>query len=60
VITPGSYLDFVEHVMPELQQRGVSRRGYEPGTLREKLFGSTSRLPDNHPAAKFRRPPVRR
>jgi long-chain alkane monooxygenase len=60
VITPGSYLDFVEHVIPELQRRGVCQLGYEPGTLREKLFGSTSRLPDNHPAAKFRRPSVKR
>ena len=55
VITPGSYVDFVEYVVPELQRRGVYRTEYEPGTLRDKLFGRGSRLPGTHPAARHRR-----
>jgi len=58
VITPGSYADFAEHVVPELQRRGVYRTAYEPGTLREKLFGRGPRLPATHPAARYRRSPV--
>ena len=42
----------------ELQRRGVYRTAYEPGTLREKLFGRGPRLPDTHRAARFRRLPV--
>lgn len=42
------------NVVPELQRRGVYRTGYEPGTLREKLFGRGSRLPATHPGARFR------
>ena len=59
VITPGSYVDFAEHVVPELQRRGVYRTAYEPGTLRHKLFGRGARLPNSHPAARFRRSPIR-
>ena len=58
VITPGSYADFAEHVVPELQRRGVYRTAYEPGTLREKLFGRGRRLPDSHRAAAYRRSSV--
>jgi FMN-dependent oxidoreductase (nitrilotriacetate monooxygenase family) len=58
VITPASYADFAEYVVPELQRRGVYRTAYEPGTLREKLFGRGPRLPDTHRAARFRRLPV--
>jgi long-chain alkane monooxygenase len=58
VITPGSYADFAEHVVPELQRRSVYRTAYEPGTLRHKLFGRGARLPDTHPAADHRRAAV--
>jgi hypothetical protein len=53
-VTPESFSDFVELVVPELQRRGVYKRDYAPGTLREKLYGRGSRLPQNHPAARFR------
>jgi FMN-dependent oxidoreductase (nitrilotriacetate monooxygenase family) len=36
---PGSVDDFVDRVVPELQQRGVFRKSYAEGTLREKTFG---------------------
>ncbi|HVN91443.1 MAG TPA: LLM class flavin-dependent oxidoreductase [Candidatus Binataceae bacterium] len=56
-VTPESFSDFVELVVPELQRRGIYKREYRPGTLREKLYGSgRSRLPRNHPAAAFRWP----
>jgi long-chain alkane monooxygenase len=54
VITPGTYADFIEHVVPELQRRGVYRTAYETGTLREKLFGRGPRLPAAHPGSRFR------
>ena len=34
---PGSYADFVEHVVPELQRRGLFRNDYSGKTLRENL-----------------------
>ncbi|MDQ1124637.1 LLM class flavin-dependent oxidoreductase [Microbacterium trichothecenolyticum] len=52
---PGSYRDFVEHVIPVLQERGLAQREYAPGTLRERLFpGSGGRLAERHPAAQYR------
>jgi FMN-dependent oxidoreductase (nitrilotriacetate monooxygenase family) len=51
---PGSYVEFVEQVVPVLQQRGLAQREYTPGTLRHKLFGAGDRLPDRHPAASYR------
>jgi len=34
---PGGLDDFVDHVVPELQRRGLFRRDYEGTTLRENL-----------------------
>jgi hypothetical protein len=43
-------------VVPELQRRGAYKREYEPGTLREKLFGpGHARLSPPHSAATHRR-----
>lgn len=53
VTRPGSYAEFVEHVTPVLQQRGLQRSEYEPGTLRHKLFGH-DQLPDTHPGTRYR------
>jgi long-chain alkane monooxygenase len=55
VITPGSFSDFIEHVVPELQRRGVYKTSYEQGTLRHKLFGRGARLPESHRGARYRR-----
>lgn len=55
VITPGSFVDFVEHVVPELQRRGAYKTSYSEGTLRHKLFGRGPRLPETHRAAGYRR-----
>jgi FMN-dependent oxidoreductase (nitrilotriacetate monooxygenase family) len=54
-VTPETFKDFVDLVVPELQRRKVYKTEYAPGTLREKLYGSgCTRLPNEHPAAKFR------
>ena len=53
-VTPESYADFIELVVPELQDRGAYKTRYAEGTLREKLFGTGPRLPDSHPAAAWR------
>ena len=34
---PGSYADFVKHVVPELQRRGLFHKDYAGKTLRENL-----------------------
>jgi alkanesulfonate monooxygenase len=55
ILTPESFSDFVELVVPELQRRGVYKLDYSAGTLREKLYGAgRSRLPQSHPAATYR------
>jgi FMN-dependent oxidoreductase (nitrilotriacetate monooxygenase family) len=54
-VTPESFEDFVDLVVPELQRRGIYKRDYRPGTLREKLFGpGRARLAPPHPAARYR------
>ncbi len=50
---PGSYTEFIEHVMPELRRRGLAKEAYTPGSLRRKIFGH-DRLPPTHPAAAYR------
>jgi hypothetical protein len=34
---PGSYADFVRHIVPELQRRGLFHKEYAGKTLRENL-----------------------
>ncbi len=54
-VTPESFEDFVDLVVPELTRRGIYKRDYRPGTLREKLFGEgRARLAPPHPAARYR------
>jgi long-chain alkane monooxygenase len=48
------YEEFVDHVAPVLQERGLMQREYAEGTLRHKLFGRGGRLPERHPAARYR------
>jgi hypothetical protein len=49
---PGSYEEFVDHVTPVLQDRGLAQREYAPGTTRAK-FGSNL-VSERHPAAQYR------
>jgi long-chain alkane monooxygenase len=60
-VSPESYRDFVELVVPVLQARGLFRDRYDPAetTLRERLFGpGRAKLPGTHPAAAYRRAPA--
>jgi long-chain alkane monooxygenase len=47
--TPGSFVEFIDGVVPVLQDRGLAQREYAPGTLRSKLSGGGARLNDRHP-----------
>jgi hypothetical protein len=53
-ITPGSFADFVDHVVPVLTERGAYQSSYAPGSLRNKLLGNGDRLPDEHRGARYR------
>lgn len=53
ILNPQSYRDFIDLVVPELQQRGRYKTAYQPGSLRHKIF-QQDRLPDRHPAARWR------
>lgn len=56
MVTPGSFVDFIEGVVPVLQRRGLMQSEYREGTLREKLIGpGHARLREPHPAARYRR-----
>jgi long-chain alkane monooxygenase len=54
-LSPGTFVDFIDLVVPELQRRGRYRTSYVPGeTLRERLFGSGHARPlADHPASTF-------
>lgn len=53
-ITPGTFEDIVEFVVPELRKRGAYPEQYEPGTFRHKLHGNGDRLPADHKGTKYR------
>jgi len=54
-ITPGTFEDLVEFIVPELQRRGRVRTSYEGDTLRENLLDGTSPYAAaDHPAARYR------
>jgi long-chain alkane monooxygenase len=54
-VMPETYEDIIELLVPELQRRGVYKKEYRPGTLREKLFQQGPYLPENHHGSQFRR-----
>jgi FMN-dependent oxidoreductase (nitrilotriacetate monooxygenase family) len=53
-ITPGTFEDVVNHLIPELQRRGAYQTDYTEGTLRNKLFGNGDRLTAEHRGASYR------
>jgi alkanesulfonate monooxygenase len=53
-LSPGTFADIADLVVPHLQERGVYKQDYAPGTFREKLFGRGPRLPSSHPVQQFR------
>lgn len=58
VISPGSFEDVVELLVPELQKRGVYWDEYSVpgGTLRENMLGLKGQrlVEDDHPASQFK------
>ncbi len=42
-VTPGTFADVIDLVVPVLQERGVYRTAYDEGTLRHKLLGRGDR-----------------
>ncbi len=55
--TPGTFADFIELVVPELQRRGRYWHDYDEGTtLRERIYEpGQKRVREDHPAAVYRR-----
>jgi FMN-dependent oxidoreductase (nitrilotriacetate monooxygenase family) len=53
-VTPESYEDFIDLVIPELQRRGLYKTEYADGSLRNKLFAEGDRLPAEHSGAGWR------
>ena len=53
-ITPGTFVDVVEHVVPVLQERGVYAKAYGEGTLRHRLLNRGDRIPAEHRGATMR------
>jgi len=45
---------FIDLVVPVLQERGLYKAAYAPGTYREKLFGQGPLLPAAHRVARYR------
>lgn len=52
-ITPGTFKDFIELVVPILQERGLVRKEYEGTSLRDSLFGGGDRLPEYHAGKQY-------
>jgi len=52
-ITPGTFKDFVELVVPILQERGLVRTEYDGTSLRDNLFGKGNQLPEHHPGKQY-------
>ncbi|MGY4524689.1 LLM class flavin-dependent oxidoreductase [Pseudomonas sp. TE21394] len=54
-VTPESFENFIDLVIPQLQQRGRYKTAYAEGTLREKLFQADHPyLPADHPGSAYR------
>jgi FMN-dependent oxidoreductase (nitrilotriacetate monooxygenase family) len=50
IVVPESFADFIDIVIPELQDRGIYKTAYADGSMRAKLFGQGDRLPSRHAA----------
>ncbi|RDL23501.1 FMN-dependent oxidoreductase (nitrilotriacetate monooxygenase family) [Pseudomonas sp. URMO17WK12:I10] len=58
-VTPESFEDFIDLVIPQLQARGCYKTAYAGGTLREKLFATDHPyLPADHPGSAYRFAPA--
>jgi alkanesulfonate monooxygenase len=53
-VMPETYENIIDLLVPELQRRGVYKKEYRPGSLREKLFHQGPYLPETHPGRRVR------
>lgn len=53
-VAPESHHDFIDFVIPQLQQRGRFKTAYNQGSLRNKIFQQGNHLTEQHPATHFR------
>ena len=55
ITNPGSFIDIIDYLLPELRRRGRFRNGVEKegATARETFLG-TRRLPEDHPGSKYK------
>jgi FMN-dependent oxidoreductase (nitrilotriacetate monooxygenase family) len=55
-IRPGTFVDTVKYVVPELRDRGLIRSAYDGSTFRENFYGAGQKqLRDDHPGRRYRR-----
>ncbi|WP_371815343.1 LLM class flavin-dependent oxidoreductase [Agrobacterium sp. AGB01] len=54
-VMDGGFRDFIDLVVPVLQERGLYKTSYRDGSLRQKLFGRGDRLAAPHPGVGYRR-----
>ncbi|KAI1500811.1 Nitrilotriacetate monooxygenase component A/pristinamycin IIA synthase subunit A [Biscogniauxia marginata] len=55
ITNPGSFEDVIEYLLPELQRRGVFRKGVEKeGATAREVFLGERRLPADHPGSKYK------
>ena len=50
VVMPETFEQIADLLVPELQRRGLFKKDYAPGTLRNKLFGRGDAIAAGHPA----------
>jgi len=53
-LSPDTFKDFVELVIPILQERGLVQKEYEGTSFRDRLFKNGNHLADHHPANQFK------
>ncbi|CAH0046180.1 unnamed protein product [Clonostachys solani] len=55
VVSPGSFEDVVDLLVPELRRRGIYTPQGESGTIRERIYGAgQARLLDEHEGSKYK------
>ena len=53
IIQPGTFNQFVDHVVPELAKRGRVQTEYAEGTYRHKVYGEGPHLREDHPGVRI-------
>ncbi|UFS60797.1 NtaA/DmoA family FMN-dependent monooxygenase [Subtercola endophyticus] len=53
-LTPATYDDFIDLILPVLRARGLAPAEHSGQTLRERMFGAGAHLPESHHGRAFR------